>query len=313
MNAAALSLELNAIQTRTRRGVGLSLLIHALLLLWVILHQTVVAPPMGITEITWLDPVEIEPTPKLVVNETAKPFAKTVAKPKPLVRQAHFARETREADTAPRPQSSDVAMDKLTDRLSSLQRDAKSKKTPSIQALTPPNPVGRPALAGADPVSRPNSEVTELTRRSSSNPKPIELRRTKSELRRPVLASSMAPKPVPTAPTRAQHQESTAERVLGDARLTGEVADRPLVSYDTPIYPEWAKEEAVEGSVTIYFIVLRDGRVKKNVIVQKTSGFEDFDQNAVGALREWRFAPLKGLAAGEQWGTITFHYRLESH
>jgi len=45
-------------------------------------------------------------------------------------------------------------------------------------------------------------------------------------------------------------------------------------------------------------------------MVQKTSGFSDFDDNAVGALRSWRFEPLKGGATGEQWGTITFHYRL---
>ena len=77
-----------------------------------------------------------------------------------------------------------------------------------------------------------------------------------------------------------------------------------------PEYPEWAKADAVEGSVRLYFVVLPDGRVKENVLVQKTTGFEDFDDNAVAALRSWRFAPLGAGRTGDQWGTITFRFRI---
>ena len=77
-----------------------------------------------------------------------------------------------------------------------------------------------------------------------------------------------------------------------------------------PVYPDWAKREAVEGSVTLYFVVRPDGSVKENVLVQKTAGFEDFDESARTALRAWRFEPLHGGRTGEQWGTITFHFRL---
>ena len=92
--------------------------------------------------------------------------------------------------------------------------------------------------------------------------------------------------------------------------MQGPVADRPLISYKTPIYPEWAKRQAVEASVTLYFVVLPDGRVKENVLIQKTSAYEDFDNNATSALLTWRFQPLKGGATGEQWGLITFRYKL---
>jgi TonB family protein len=88
------------------------------------------------------------------------------------------------------------------------------------------------------------------------------------------------------------------------------VADRPIVSHTTPIYPDWAKREAVEGSVTLFFYVRPDGSIKENVLVQKTAGFEDFDQSAVTALRAWRFQALSAGRTGEQWGTITFHFRL---
>jgi TonB family protein len=62
--------------------------------------------------------------------------------------------------------------------------------------------------------------------------------------------------------------------------------------------------------VTLYFVVRADGEVKENVLVQKTAGFEDFDENARIALRSWKFEPLREGRTGEQWGTITFHYRL---
>jgi TonB family protein len=49
---------------------------------------------------------------------------------------------------------------------------------------------------------------------------------------------------------------------------------------------------------------------KENVLVQKTAGFGDFDDNARSALRAWRFEPLREGRVGEQWGTITFHFRI---
>jgi len=83
-----------------------------------------------------------------------------------------------------------------------------------------------------------------------------------------------------------------------------------VLHYALPGYPEWAKHDGVEGAVTLYFVVRADGTVRENVLVQKTAGFEDFDENARTALRAWRFEPLHGGRTGEQWGTITFHYRL---
>jgi TonB family protein len=63
--------------------------------------------------------------------------------------------------------------------------------------------------------------------------------------------------------------------------------------------------------VTLYFIVRPDGSVKENILVQKTAGFGDFDDSARTALAAWRFAPLTAGRIGEQWGTITFHFRLK--
>src|SRR5262249_19163552 len=102
----------------------------------------------------------------------------------------------------------------------------------------------------------------------------------------------------------------TARRSLAGASLAGPIADRAILQMTQPVYPDWAKKDAVEGSVTLYFIVRPDGSVKENVLVQKTAGFQDFDESARTALRAWRFEALRAGRTGEQWGTITFHFRL---
>jgi TonB family protein len=90
----------------------------------------------------------------------------------------------------------------------------------------------------------------------------------------------------------------------------GPIADRPVVNQVKPVYPDWATREAVEGTVTLYFVVRPDGSVRENVLIQKTAGFEDFDENARTALRAWRFEPLHEGRTGDQWGTITFNFRM---
>jgi TonB family protein len=92
--------------------------------------------------------------------------------------------------------------------------------------------------------------------------------------------------------------------------LIGPVAARPLESFVAPTYPEWAQRDAVEASVRLFFKVMADGRIKEPVLVQKTSGYRDFDRRAVSALLSWRFAALGSGRSGEQWGEITFHFRL---
>jgi TonB family protein len=122
-----------------------------------------------------------------------------------------------------------------------------------------------------------------------------------------VPALPAAPRPEPTEPAGG---DANARRVIAGASLIGPVADRPVLHHTLPDYPEWAKHDGVEGNVTLYFVVRADGSVRENVLVQRTAGFEDFDENARAALRAWRFEPLRGGRTGEQWGTITFQYRL---
>jgi protein TonB len=124
-----------------------------------------------------------------------------------------------------------------------------------------------------------------------------------------VAAAGTAPSATMDAPSGASATERAQRRAAG-AMLAGPIADRPILSYVTPRYPDWAKKDGIEGTVTLYFIVRPDGSVRENVLVQKTAGFGEFDDNARDALRAWRFQPLRGGEVGDQWGTITFHFRL---
>jgi len=303
-----LSQEFAAITGRTRKCNGVSVGIHLLLLLWFVLASHVSPEEEGLTVITFIDPVEPLPAALPVAIAKSDPAPTTrIQKQSRDPREAKFERDVPIADTAPKPQKLKRVEDKISERLASLQRKAVERPV-DIAALSTPSPVGRPKLAGASDTFRPPAR-TELSRTEPARPEPVALSRNK----RRIMQADIVTAPIhdiPVERARPKRTASDARRVLAGARLTGPVADRPVLFYDVPDYPEWAKKEAVEGSVAIYFVVLPDGSVKENVMVEKTAGFADFDDNAVRALLTWRFEPLKDGATGEQWGAITFQYRL---
>ncbi len=310
MSTSYMTVEMSAAGVRTRKAMFYSISIHVCLLLWLLIVHKVVPEEMGITEITWIDPVE-EEAPKLPVNlaKSTPPMREEIPQETPSVheKKEYFLRRNPLSTVAPKPQEPEAVADKFMERLTVLQ-DRSSDQPTKIAALTAPAPVGRKILAGVDTEKRSPSPV-DLRRQGPTNSKPRELNRSPVTVQK----STMAMVPIPNAdmkPAKMEDADTDTQRQLAGALLTGPVADRPLISFCKPEYPEWAKEEAVEGSVTIYFIVLPGGRIKENIMVQKTSGFSDFDDNAVNALLSWRFEPLKNGAGGEQWGTITFHYRL---
>jgi len=303
--------EQTAITVRTRKFTLVSIALHLLLLLWMVVFKTIAPEKPGLTEITWIEPVEASPAalPNVIARSQDASMPE-VRKKRPSLNKIKelFRRETPVADIAPTPQKDTAAMDKIQQRLATLQRK-KVEKPNEIATLTTPSPAGRPRLAGVSNEQKPTREATDLTRSETTKSTPITLQRT----RRKTQTAAIVPSAIAdTQIERAKPDKtgSTAQRELAGAKMTGPVADRPIVSYTRPTYPDWAKDEAVEGSVTIYFVVLPSGRIKENVMVEKTSGFSDFDNNAVGALLTWQFEPLPGGTTGEQWGTITFHYRL---
>ena len=109
-----------------------------------------------------------------------------------------------------------------------------------------------------------------------------------------------------------QWRQRPASAVESGTKISGPAADRLLLTQHLPLYPDWAMREGIEASVRLHFWIRRDGSVKENILVQKTSGFLDFDRAAQNALGAWRFAALAKHEAGEQWGTITFNFHLKN-
>lgn len=308
MNVSYVNYELNAIQSRTRRYTGVSALIHITFFLMLFLMRTIAPGPEKLVEITWIDPAPIRP----IATKTISPPAKKelVRKSSEFNTKEHFERDMPRADVAPETQISAASKDRLSERLVKLQRAAVENNV-QIAGIAKPSALTKPVLAGIPVEQERTGSPGELARQPSSGMKPLELERSPTNVSKPAIANIRLPE-VEASSEPAKPTDTTARRTLAGASLVGPVANRSLISYQTPVYPEWAKREGVEGSSSIYFVVLPDGRIKNSVVVQKTSGFEDFDRNAIDALLTWRFESLRGSEVGEQWGTITFHYRLNS-
>lgn len=316
MSEFALDREFSRIGGHTRRSVAASAVLHALLFLLLGLYRVAGGETVGLTEITWVDatvpdgipdaapPVTDEKTQNAPVQEV-----KAVA-----TREAesaeHFERALERGEAAPRPQSARAVTDILDERISALKNNASDGAT-RLASLVPPPSVGVPAPAGvkASEAVGGRAEPSTLQRDAPGGgvSAPSALRRVEGAPSRPIAVAIAGAPPV-SARADTKPEEANRARDLAGARIIGPVADRAVVSYQVPDYPEWAKRDGVEGSVTLYFFVLPDGRVKENVLVERTSGFADFDEGAVKALLAWRFAALPG--GSEQWGRITFNYRL---
>jgi TonB family protein len=306
MNASLFSGELATIRSRTRRCIWTSLAVHAVLLLVIILYRVVTPAPPSLVEITWIEAADPDVATNVTPTANQQP-AKSPKTRQTLEQNSSFARETARGEIAPLKQDPNATADRMAQRLASLQRE-ETKRGSAISALIDETGGPRLQLAGVPGTSRLETRPARLVRgKKTTNPAP--LRRAEATPRTPPPALSRLPEKT-QSPEPARPVEPTSRRDIAGASLMGPVADRRLLSYSTPSYPERAKREANEGTVKLYFTVLPDGRVKESIMIEKTSGFEDFDRNATTALRSWRFEPMKSGSTGEQWGSITFHYRL---
>jgi TonB family protein len=225
-------------------------------------------------------------------------------------RDKQFERTLRRAEVEPTPQSSRTIQDVLNSRVATLQRQETEAAPVRPLALDAPTPQAGMQLAEVG--DSPQAAPVDLHRKQSGA-KPVPLVRAGTGLPSssvPQLATVKAPKMEPRS--KPQDVDRADVRDLAGASIMGPIADRPVVHTQSPLYPDWAEYQGVEASVSLYFVVRPDGRIKENILVEKTSGFEDFDANAVSALRAWRFEALGPGSSGEQWGRITFHYRLSS-
>jgi len=297
----------DACRARTRRCLGVSLGAHALMLLALFLLPKAVPGEPALTEFTMLEPGDLAGGAEAAAAAPA-PAASEGTAAADLVDES-FRRSDPDAEIEPRPQEEDAISDRLASRLATLQTSA----TPRIVGVAETRLTGTgSSLAPAPAVG--GGGTANLNRGGTLGGSTATVGLTRGgggTGAAPALAAAPPPPERSNAAAPATANATGAQRHLSGASLAGPIADRQIVSYRTPVYPDWAKRELVSGTVTLYFIVRPDGSVKENILVQQTAGFEDFDENARTALRAWRFAPLPGGRTGEQWGTITFKYRLQ--
>ncbi len=191
------------------------------------------------------------------------------------------------------------------------------EKAKPPRLLTRPSPVARPApitqtLMQPDPPPQPE-------RRPDPTPTAPD-RRYMASANVPGLALAIPGAtgagglllPAPEIPGAA-----AGSRVgTGVARGGGEGVTsfaRPLGGYQTtPHYPEAARREGAEGTVTLRFEVLTSGKVGA-VQVQRTAGRPDLDRAAMEAIRTWLFEPARrGKEAVAVWVTLPVRFELSA-
>jgi TonB family protein len=301
VSAAVMRFDAREVQVRTRWTMAVSITVHALLLAWLILYHPPSAAQASITEITWLEPGDVGGEPSAGPSAAQPAPASEPGAATSHTADEHFRRTAASAEMEPVPQSDLTLDDRLNARLATLQSAATASPVNPTTSATPSGLWSAPSsVAGHGAGSGPLA----LHRGGGSGTgSALALTRLGTGGLGSGAALAPARAPQTTVAEPAREGNASARRELAGASLLGPVADRPILHSTLPAYPEWAKRDAVEGSVTLYFVV-------ENVLVQKTAGFEDFDDNARTALRAWRFEPLREGRTGEQWGTITFHFRL---
>lgn len=309
MTLDLIRIDADVCRRRTRKAMIASTVAHAVLFGWIVTMKSDAGSMGPVTEIVMLEPGDASPAAAAPAASGGAPESQpgVAATSREEVR---FRREAPRADLAPEPQSDAAFADRINERLAALRGRSESPRpsaVPVAAPLAPAVPTGFGGLPGGTGGSR-----ISIRREGTGGSGVVALARGAggTSAFAPALAARDLPPEASTSRAPATSGEVTARRQVAGASLAGPIADRAIVTYTPPVYPEWAKREAIEGTVRLYFLVRADGSIKENVLVQKTAGFEDFDESARQALLAWRFAPLPAGRTGEQWGTITFHFRI---
>jgi len=117
-------------------------------------------------------------------------------------------------------------------------------------------------------------------------------------------------KKIEVAPVSPKRTAAVQQEKRKAVEIEGPLADRKVVSYDVPQFPDWAKQRNIlEAEVVVLFYVDPDGNVISDMHVEHTSGYGQLDRLSMDSLRNWKFVPIS--SSERQWGRITFRFILE--
>jgi TonB family protein len=134
----------------------------------------------------------------------------------------------------------------------------------------------------------------------------IEIRPSKKAASKVIQKPPMSKPSVPIASSIQEQPTSAAELThiekilgLGDVKARGMVLSAPL-----PSYPRKSRRKGEEGTVFVK-VQVSNGSVKE-LIVEKSSGYDDLDHAVVNSVSKWRFIQREDIVF-----TQRFHFRLE--
>ena len=101
------------------------------------------------------------------------------------------------------------------------------------------------------------------------------------------------------------------------AVVDGDPAEETFVAFDEPpvpifrpdpAYPDWARENGIDGRVVLHALVGIDGRVRKVTVIR---GIPGLSESATETLYRWTFKPARaGRQAVAVWIEVPFSFRL---
>jgi periplasmic protein TonB len=174
------------------------------------------------------------------------------------------------------------------------------------------------------PTSAPRTLMQDPTPRTETAPDPVAASPERRYMASAEAPGSALPIPGPAGDGGLLLPSAEIPGARGGAASTGTAVARgggegvtsfaqPLGGYQTtPHYPEAARREGVEGTVTLRFEVLASGKVG-TVQVQRSAGRADMDRAAVEAIRTWLFEPARrGKEAVTVWVTLPVRFELNA-
>jgi TonB family protein len=124
-----------------------------------------------------------------------------------------------------------------------------------------------------------------------------------------VIVSSAALWAQAGSPSNAPAGESNSRGyLLNRVRVSGGVAERNLIRKIVPKYPQYAKENRIQGTVVLHAIIDKQGNVAE---LHTLSGHPLLAPTALEAVKQWRYKPytLNGVPV-EVETTITVNFNL---
>ncbi|HUT40458.1 MAG TPA: TonB family protein [Gammaproteobacteria bacterium] len=192
------------------------------------------------------------------------------------------------------------------------QHDVAPMVTVSLVTTTAAPAPAEPAAQPVVPVVAPEPVVAAPEPKAQPRPvKPKQSASPRQAPARPVeqqadpAPSPQLPQAIASASPTAAGRPSTTESPLEPPR-----ADAAYLRNPPPSYPKRLLRRGVEGEVLVRAQVQDDGRCSR-VQLKESSGFRQFDEAALSAVRDWRFVPAR---QGEQtvvaWVDVPIAFRI---